>query len=201
MPREAVASPVAVASGRLPKAFTSLYRLFLRTLAASVLNKRSAAQRLRELWRPTFSGAAQVLHRLEDRGLDAHERKHLRHWYSAWEQRTDNTLSLLLVSAQSRGLPHRLTRNLNFLQKEHPRFRDIKAGSILERQWWNPQLPQDSERYKPRIIKLGSRADRREDRKDKWRKLDEDSWGALGEAVLMAEGRSAISLGRILRSP
>jgi len=180
----------------LPPPFTSLYRLFLRTTAASVLNKRPAVQRLRLLWRPTFESAAQALHSLEDTTLTDSERRQLQRRYAIWERRLDNTLSLLAISACSRGLAHRLTRNLDIL-KRHNQALATKPDSYTQRHYWDPRLPSNSERYKPVIVLADSPPGSKADKKERWRRLDLEAWGALGEVILMAEGRDGISLGRI----
>ncbi|KAF9816801.1 hypothetical protein IEO21_03881 [Rhodonia placenta] len=180
----------------LPPTFTGLYRLFLRTAAASVLHKRAACSRIRRLWRPTFEVAAQVIRRHLSVSTTDPERRRLEWWYRVWERRIDNTLSLLAVSAQSRGLAHRLTSNLNLLQREHE-FQATRLGAYEHAHYWNPKLPVMSEYYQPKPMASGPRANRKEDKKDRWRKLDMKAWGALGEAITMAEGRDGISLGRI----
>ncbi|KZT03931.1 uncharacterized protein LAESUDRAFT_738068 [Laetiporus sulphureus 93-53] len=184
-------------SRNLPPTFTSLYRLFLRSTAASVLYKRPAVKRLRQAWRPVFEGAARIVRRLQDGPTSESERNKLQRWYSLWESRMDETLSLLTISARSRGLPHRITRNMNFLLKAHKQFLKLKSAGVSSRQWWNPTLPPDSERYQPKTVIPGSRAGNKADTAAKFLKLDHDAWGALGEVVIMAEGRDRLSLGRI----
>lgn len=108
----------------------------------------------------------------------------------------DNTLSLLAISACSRGLAHRLTRNLNIL-KRHNQALATKPDSYTQRHYWDPRLPSNSERYKPVIVLADSPPGSKADKKERWRRLDLEAWGALGEVILMAEGRDGISLGRI----
>ncbi|KAI0937740.1 hypothetical protein AcW1_003818 [Taiwanofungus camphoratus] len=182
------------ATRTLPPTFTSLYRLFLRTIAASVLNQPSATRELRKLWRPTFDGAARVIRTLQRGSISPGDREKLQRWHDIWEKRMDNTLSLLCVSAQSRGLPHVLTRNIHLLLKSYHRYAAQKRN--FERQHWNGQLPPSSDRYKPRTVILGSRVVNQENKKAKWARVDDEAWGAIGEVVLMAEGKHGISLGR-----
>ncbi|PCH35723.1 hypothetical protein WOLCODRAFT_140046 [Wolfiporia cocos MD-104 SS10] len=177
------------AGGRLPPSFTSLYRLFLRTSAVSVLGHRPAFRQLRILWRPCFESAAQVLHRVQRTSGDQ-ERERLQRWYNVWEARMDNTLSLLSVSARSRGLAHRATRNLQSVMRAR------SAGGV-QKQKWNPQLSPSSEHYKPITIVRGTRAGNRLDKIKQSAQVEENAWNALGEAITMAEGRDGITLGRL----
>lgn len=103
----------------------------------------------------------------------------------------DNTLSLLYSSSQSRGLPHRLTRNLVSLvysQKyilEHEKFPD-----------WNPKLPIDSPNYDP--VQNELRLRKKTLMKAQQDGLNKKAWAALGEVVQMSEGRDGVSLGRVV---
>jgi len=173
---------------RLPATFTSLYRLFLRTCSASVLQFRPATRNLRQLWRPTFDTAAKVTRELQAGSPDANTRKLKEDWLTVWEQRMDNTLALLYNSSTSRGLPHQLTRNLGFLVlSQHQRLRSHQFPV------WSPQLPPTSPRYKP-AVEAPSRKDQNSKR---WADFDEKAWTALSQVVRMAEGRQGISLGQI----
>ncbi|OCH93489.1 hypothetical protein OBBRIDRAFT_724673 [Obba rivulosa] len=179
----------SIPSSPLPPAFTSLYRLFLRATAASVLHHRPAARRLRKLWRPTFEGAVRVIRKLESSEALGHEQQRLQRWYAVWEQRIDNTLSLLCTSADSRGLAHSLTKNLQQLYDQHADYQRSRLGT---RSSWNPQLPPDSPEYKPLTgAKAIAVAKKREFR--------DRGWGALGEVIVMAEARQGMSLGRLRR--
>lgn len=95
----------------------------------------------------------------------------------------DNTLSLLSTSAQSRGLAHKLTRNLAFLSYGFRRYH----LNICYRtsQPWNPQ---QQEYNPPREIRPSQK---------NAEKFDSQCWGALEETARMAEGKSRLSLGRI----
>ncbi|KAL0955657.1 hypothetical protein HGRIS_001884 [Hohenbuehelia grisea] len=165
----------------LPSALTSLYRLFLRTASTSVLHHRGATRNLRKLWRPTFVSAVQVIRQLEQAELGAARRAELEKWYATWDQRMDNTLALLCSSSLSRGLPHRLTRNLALLiLGQHQR---LSAQPVL--------------RWKPELIGVPTTISKKEEKQARWDEWDENAWAALGEVVSMAEARQKISLGRV----
>lgn len=83
-----------ISTGRLPPTFSSLYRLFLRATSASVLDHRPAVRRLRKLWRPSFEGAVRVIRKLECSELPECEQEQLKHWYTVWEQRSEQVLVL-----------------------------------------------------------------------------------------------------------
>jgi hypothetical protein len=95
----------------------------------------------------------------------------------------DRTLSLLITSAQSRGLSHKLTRNLSFLHFGFQKYQeDTRYGTI---RYWDPHQQQ----YKPaREARLSQQAAEN---------FDGQSWGALEETARMAEGKSGLSLGRM----
>jgi hypothetical protein len=95
----------------------------------------------------------------------------------------DNTLTLLSTSAQSRGLAHKLTRNLAFLNFG---FRQYHANILYSTT--RPWDPQQQEYKPPRKVRPAQ---------IKAEKFDRQCWGALEETVRMAEGKSKLSLGRI----
>ncbi|KAJ7125377.1 hypothetical protein C8R44DRAFT_619110 [Mycena epipterygia] len=171
---------------RLPPSFTSLYRLFLRTSAASVLHQPRATKRLRKLWRPAFDDAARVTTRLQTEPLSAANRNDLEIWLQTWHHRVDNTLAVLYTSSKTRGLSHRLTRNLGLLvQAEQHRINMQKALQ------WKPNLPTVSEQYLPGFQNP-------ETKRVKVRELeDAHTWDALEEVIRMAEGRNELSFGKI----
>ncbi|EGO00811.1 hypothetical protein SERLA73DRAFT_178752 [Serpula lacrymans var. lacrymans S7.3] len=180
----------------LPRSFISLYRLFLRTAGAAVLQHPGATSNIRRLWRPTFEGAAQVTRQLQCNSVTARERENLERWLADWENRMDNSLSLLCTSAQSSGVSHRLTRNLNRIIRSHRDW--VRREYCNHRQTWRPQLDPSSPEYLPKPIPLeGSRPGKAQEKKRKIRQFDENGWKALGEVVRMAEGRHSITLGRI----
>ncbi|CAE6466516.1 unnamed protein product [Rhizoctonia solani] len=96
----------------------SLYRIFLRATSASVLHHSTATRCLRTRYRPVFEHYV-GLHQAQA------TKKRLAGVIREWDERMDNTLSLLQNSAVSRGLPHKLTRSLSqlvhsrFLEHEH----------------------------------------------------------------------------------
>lgn len=67
----------------LPPSFTSLYRLTLRALSASVSHESRRVRQLRALWRPVFDGHARLLHRLEK--AEEPEGDRLRRQTELWE--------------------------------------------------------------------------------------------------------------------
>lgn len=76
-----------IPSSPLPPSFLSLYRLFLRSTAASVLNQAKATSTLRKQWRPTFTQAAGVIRLLKADNLPADQREALMCWLTRWETR------------------------------------------------------------------------------------------------------------------
>ncbi|KAJ7579008.1 hypothetical protein C8J56DRAFT_796553 [Mycena floridula] len=168
----------------LPPTFTSLYRLLLRTASASVLHHQAAKINLRRLYRPTFEDAAQVVRRLEQKPGDPV----LENWLKLWNERMDNTLALLYTSSQSRGLPHRLTRNLSLLSwGEYHRL----STELLPR--WNSQrtpshyeipLPPNSEEG---ITKAQDQ--------ERWDAVDRCQWNAFSDVLRMAEGQGGLVFG------
>ena len=90
---------------------------------------------------------------------------------------------MLATSAQSRGLTHKLTRNLSILHFGFQKYQArIRYGSM---QTWNPSQ-QD---YKPARQTRPSQIYAE--------KFDGQSWGALEETARMAEGKSGLTLGRM----
>ena len=184
----------------LPASFTSLYRLFLRLSSASVLHYRPAKLNLIARYRPAFEEAAKLTALVETAGsekLDPIAVKALRTWHersmlyfspcisrSDSSTPVDNTLSLLLSSAQSRGLPHHLTYNLAFLLAQR-RKRSIQDFRMRPR--WNPQ---DAE---PKVPK--PKTARAKEKEDALNKLQHDLDMALAQATALAEGYSGIILG------
>jgi len=174
----------------LPPSFTSLYRLFLRTSSVSVLHHQVATHHIRTLWKPTFREAAVVIHKLQSPTLETPEKERLERWYCLWERSIHRTLSLLITSAQSRGLAHKVTRNLSFLhfsfQQYQERTRYAATGN------WDPH----QQEYKP--VRSARPSQIQAER------FDGQCWGALEETARMAEGKSGLTLGRVefrLRRP
>lgn len=108
----------------------------------------------------------------------------------------DHTLSFLLSSAQSHGIPHKVIRNLTFLNNDHRWW--VRKGYYNGMKRWNPQRPPSSLEYDPRsLLPKDMRTMNRRFRKREAMKVDEQCWDALGEAVRMAEARHNLSFGRI----
>uniref|UniRef100_A0A0W0F5P5 Fungal-type protein kinase domain-containing protein n=1 Tax=Moniliophthora roreri TaxID=221103 RepID=A0A0W0F5P5_MONRR len=126
---------------RLPSTFTSLYRLFLRTTSASVLHYSPATRNLRQLWRPVFVDVAQNIKKIQDDATAASSRREMQKYIEEWESRMDNTLKFLYTSATSRGLSHRVIRNLSLLVLSEYQRNSVKLPV------WNPRLAPDSNEY------------------------------------------------------
>lgn len=108
----------------------------------------------------------------------------------------DHTLSLLATAAVSRGLTHKITRNLKWLRQNHVLW--VEKSYYAHRHYWKPQLPQTSEKFLPYPLpKPGSRPDLILRNNRKMRLFDEQCSNAIGEVVKMAEGRHGIILGRL----
>ncbi|KAG0700199.1 hypothetical protein DFH29DRAFT_933124 [Suillus ampliporus] len=170
----------------LPVEFRSLYRLFLRANSAVVLYHSPSKTQVHRLWRPVFDEAALKIHKLQHHDVRPSERDHIVRWLYSWHKRVDHTLSLLATAAASRGLAHKITRNLRWLRQSHcfP--------------FWKPQLPPTSTQYRPYSLPTpGSKPDHVLGRKRTTRQFDEQCSNALGEVIKMAEGRHSIVLGRL----
>jgi len=189
---------------QLPPEFRSLYRLVLRTSSASVLHARPATPRLRAMWRPTFDVAAQMTRKVqcppptEDGARVAAQ---AREWLNTWEKQStsmnaciqsncsgtykiptvDNTLSLLYNSAISRGLAHKLTRNLHVL-------------SYRRKYWLHSAYGRPSAPWRPTGINLRANPNKRQTERNGPGEL---AWNMVGEVFRMAEGRDQLMLGRV----
>ncbi|KAH9965446.1 hypothetical protein BC827DRAFT_1126452 [Russula dissimulans] len=164
----------------LPPSFTSLYRLFLRASSVSVLHHQAATRHVRTLWKPTFREAAVVIHKLQS---PTPEKERLERWYCLWEQSMERTLSLLITSAQSRGLAHKLTRNLSFLHFGFQQYQEKTRYSATGN--WDPH----QQEYKPARQARPSQIQAE--------RFDGQCWGSLEETARMAEGKSGLTLGRV----
>jgi len=185
---------------KLPPSFTSLYRLFLRTSSAAVLHHGAATRYVRTLWKPTFREAAVVVHELQSPTLGTSEKEQLEKWNSRWESSSecqvdplfrptklifvvDRTLSLLITSAQSRGLAHKLTQNLSYLHFEFQKYQ--WSTHYRATQFWDPRQREYKPARQPRPSQTTAE------------RFDGQSWGALEETARMAEGKSGLTLGRM----
>ncbi|KAF9222461.1 hypothetical protein BS17DRAFT_881244 [Gyrodon lividus] len=187
---------------RLPPSFTSLYRLVLRATSASVLHHSTARKNLCKLWRPTFDGGAQVVRELQSYQLPQSERIRRERLLSIFQRRVDVTLTLLLNSANYRGVPHRVIRNLNLLRKRHVDWVHGSYYAQLSKNAWKPQLPPTAPEYSPKpLVPESYRAAIAQARRRENKEADECCWDALGEVVKMAEGRHNLSLGRVRLKP
>ncbi|KAF8584836.1 hypothetical protein K439DRAFT_1105813 [Ramaria rubella] len=172
---------------RLSSQLTSGYRLFLRATSAAVLHHATATKNIRKLYRPVFEEAARVEAKAH-LTQEPQTRELLDRWLIDWNERVDNTLELLHNSATSRGLAHRLTRNIGFLTHAYLKSRS-RHGSV-----WDPQLPATSPLYS--VEKPQTAKDKKKEGRDAF---DAVVFQSLGQVVRLAEGRSRISLGRLPR--
>ncbi|KAL4071346.1 hypothetical protein V8B97DRAFT_2023898 [Scleroderma yunnanense] len=184
----------------LPPPFKALYRLVLRASSASVLHKKTARRNLIKLWRPTFDSAVHVIRDLESSKLTPVERFRCEELLGTWQKRMDDTLSFLLSSTQSRGVPHGVIRNLNILSNKHRSWvRTSYYGGVKR---WSPHHPPSSREYDPMsLLPKDARAMKIRAKKRETKQVDELCWNALGEVVRMAEARHHLSLGRIRLKP
>ncbi|TRM68914.1 hypothetical protein BD626DRAFT_2917 [Schizophyllum amplum] len=169
----------------LPSSFKSLYRLTLRTASASVLHHRHATRYLRQLYRPAFEDAIAVITRIQQKPDDPRTKQdiaRLRDWYIEWGRRVDNALALMYQSSTSRGLPHKLTRNLGLL-------------SFSERERLNQRLYPVWRADRPE--KTMGKSIRRTAKEAEYIRTDHGAWSAVEQVARMAEGRHGMSLGRI----
>ena len=105
----------------------------------------------------------------------------------------DGTLSILCNAAQSRGLSHKLTRNLALLAGTHLNiYHDVAAVHS----YWTPDRPHDSPEYT--VPAPGSRRYLRQKDRESLRPIADEALDAFGEIVRMAEGNSNVSLGRVI---
>lgn len=192
---------------RLSAQLTSTYRLFLRATSAAVLHHSTAKRNIRKLYRPIFDEAAQVEVQLQTT-QDPQASRTLRQWLVNWNNRgkkllitllpmcghlrtllkVDNTLELLHNSATTRGLSHRLTRNIGFLTHAYLRSRKRKG------QVWNPQLPASAPLYTIQPMAAPTAKMRTQQNRQAF---DAAAFQSLGEVVKLAEARSSVSLGRL----
>ena len=119
-------------------------------------------------------------------------------WLEKWEKRStwinqhcelsfyelntatvDNTLLLLYNSAVSRGLAHKLTRNLATL-------------SSLRKAWLCSAYERPGAPWNPTGKQMHARTKKSRDRKNE---LGESAWNMVREVVRMAEGRDRLVLG------
>ena len=72
----------------LPPSLTSLYRIFLRTISASVLHQSRSTRTIRRLYRPEFEAAVNVIRKLQSDTLESTERTKLESWLGVWNARS-----------------------------------------------------------------------------------------------------------------
>ncbi|KAI0077206.1 hypothetical protein K474DRAFT_1112489 [Panus rudis PR-1116 ss-1] len=188
-----MASEIYRGATTLPPAFTSLYRLFIRSTATAVLNQSRSTRVLRKLYRPSFEEAAIAIRQLENQSLPAKKRADLTTWISKWQERVDNTLLLLANSSQKRGLPSDVIKRL-----VRTKYRNEKVGYLgparKTGRKWNPRLNANSPEYDPERSPHTKRVSAAVAAQARF---EDEAFNAMGEAVKMAEARSKLILGRI----
>ncbi|KAG6825336.1 hypothetical protein H0H92_004036 [Tricholoma furcatifolium] len=127
----------------------------------TVFHHKVATANLRRLLRPSFDAAVKVTKELQLTPQHSSE----------WKvEAMDNTLALLYTSSQSRGLPHKITRNFGFLLLgEHQRLVPRRSTKT-----WESQIPTDpSKPLKP----LDSQKHRK---KQDFEAFVSNAWAPLG---------------------
>ena len=100
----------------------------------------------------------------------------------------DHTLALLYTSCHSRGLPHKLVRNLAYLRgSERKRILEIQG----KRKNWDPRNKALLTKSPPKLKDVNALA-----KKQKEAQFESNANGALSEVVRMAEGCGNLTLGR-----
>ncbi|KAI1788304.1 hypothetical protein LXA43DRAFT_1025782 [Ganoderma leucocontextum] len=187
--------PAGAPSSPIPPTFHSLYRLLLRSTAASVLSQPHATSTLRNLWRPVFVQAASIMGKYRDNRLrpSRNRRISMNEWLHEWDRRIDNTLMFLYSSAVARGVPHQVTRNIFKIA-----LKDNIAPSPyrLDGGVWDGTLPPNHPAYTPGHVKRGRTKSQKQREKDV---LSDKSSQLLNELIGMAEGFGNVSLGRLPR--
>ncbi|KAH7106597.1 hypothetical protein BKA62DRAFT_687595 [Auriculariales sp. MPI-PUGE-AT-0066] len=176
-----------------PTGVRSVYRLFLRALSASVLHKSSATRLLRRLYRPVFREAGVAANQLQSRSLPQPDQARLRGQLKRWNARVEVTLQMLVSSAQSRGLPDLLTRNLSVLMFDFVRKDDaqlLRPVSHWNGQWTESQI---SSVNSSNTALLKQRARNRE--------VQELGGNLVNQTLEMAEITSGLIMGRIVSNP
>lgn len=108
-----------------------------------------------------------------------HECACAKHYFRAQRITTvDNTLSLLYSSAISRGLAHKLTRNLLTL-------------STRRKEWLRSAYERPSAPWKPNGQPVYIKPNKRQNERNESGEL---AWNMVGEVVRMAEGRDRLML-------
>jgi hypothetical protein len=102
---------------------------------------------------------------------------------------------MLANSAASRGLPHAVIRNLNYLYSMHGHWHYGRYHSV--RNTWNGQLPPNAPEYTPR------RPSARMVTKNALAKVehewDSQAWQGMSEVIHMAEARDQVEFGQVVR--
>ncbi|KAI0343482.1 hypothetical protein BDW22DRAFT_1328209 [Trametopsis cervina] len=172
----------------LPADFKSVYRLFLRATSSATLHSTRSTKLLRRHWKPFFQEAAITITKLQDPACAA-DHPRLQHRMRIWEQRADNTVSMLYNASVSRGLTSRLSRNICLLYDNLP-SRYVPP--------WKPDLDPGSPQYQ--IPEGDGRNSTKAQMTRRREHIEEQKWNALGEVVRMAEGTARLSVGRFIKN-
>ncbi|CAA7260445.1 unnamed protein product [Cyclocybe aegerita] len=157
--------------------------------STAVLHHRGASKNLRRRWRPVFTAAAKVIRELQEspNAADAWRRERL-DWLKVWNERVDNTLEFLYTAANSRGIPHQVTRNLaQFTARERGRF--FQKVHQLPR--WKP-----NQTFPATPKPISSKEKAKLEKKQKYEEFTKNADGALEEVIRMAEASANLTLAR-----
>lgn len=105
----------------------------------------------------------------------------------------DGTLSILTNAARSRGLCHKVIRNLA-LQADTSL--DLHHNLVSARRSWNPQLQASDVLYQTPLPR--TKCYRLCQEQHRWKTIKAEALNAFGEVVRMAEATSSVTLGRVI---
>ncbi|KZS87793.1 hypothetical protein SISNIDRAFT_419132 [Sistotremastrum niveocremeum HHB9708] len=172
---------------KIPPSIASLYRLYLRTLSASVLHHAAAKRQLLKMYRPMFQNLLSQNSTASESALTVP---------SSWHTTADKTLSFLSSSAIARGVPHQVTRNLASLGT---RFHERNRQKYMKKaKHWIP--PPEDAKFPPSLRNDDELSPKAKQQKA-WDELDDHAWSDLGAVIKLAEGRDKIFLGRLQGNP
>lgn len=107
----------------------------------------------------------------------------------------DNTLALVTNSAQSRGLPFGVVRNLPKLERDAK----LLATPLRQRWKWNSFGALDDRMYKVFPVYSGTKEAKKLDAERARLAVIRTAFNPVGEVIKLAEGRDNLTLGRIFR--
>lgn len=182
-------------SQQLPASFRSAYRILLRGLSASIRHHPTSTYLLRKLYRPFVEDAAQKIVR------QSNAEKYLASWnprcmlsrcfliLSSFDTfpTVDNTLSFLHSAATVTGVPKRVMKNLAALTDIYESRRRLdKIARMAQVGTWSPKTGTPFRHSAPSKTARDKRVQH----------INGNACSVLGEAILQAEAKSNLSLGR-----